>query len=137
MNKVYCYCYHPCTTIVHFLFSEKACSCTFGIPTNKAFKLCLKGTKKSHSYLNSFFDPDVVKQRCRKCFKMLSMDHIPKRPRVQASRAAGSRRYTHTLIHNHARTHARARARTHTHTCLLYTSPSPRDLLVSRMPSSA
>ena len=26
---------------------------------------------------------------------------------------------------------------THTHTCLLYTSPSPRDILVSRMPSSA
>ena len=31
----------------------------------------------------------------------------------------------------HACTH------THTHTCLLYTSPSPRDRLVSRMPSSA
>ena len=118
MNKVYCYCYHPCTTIVHFLFSEKTCSCTFGIPINKAFKMCLKGTKNSHSYLNSFFDPDVVKQRCRKCFKMLSMDHIPKRPRVQASRAAGSRRYTHTLIHNHARTHARTHAHTHTHSLL-------------------
>ena len=26
---------------------------------------------------------------------------------------------------------------THTHTCLLYTSPSPRDGLLSRMPSSA
>ena len=25
----------------------------------------------------------------------------------------------------------------HTHTCLLYTSPSPRDGLLSRMPSSA
>ena len=107
MNKVYCY--HPCTTIVHFLFSEKACSCTFGIPTNKAFKMCLKGTKNLHSFLTSLFDPDVVKQRCRKCFKTSSMDHIPKRPRVQASRVAGSRRYTHTLIHNHARTH------THTH----------------------
>ena len=46
------------------------------------------------------------------------MDDIPKRPRVQASRAAGSRRYTYTLIHNHAHslTHARTHARTHTHT---------------------
>ena len=26
---------------------------------------------------------------------------------------------------------------THTHTCLLYTSPSPRDATLSRMPSSA
>ena len=114
MNKVYCY--HPCTTIVHFLFSGKACSCTFGIPTNKAFKMCLKSTKNSHSFLTSLFDPDVVKQRCRKCFKTSSMDHIPKRPRVQASRAAGSRRYTHTLIHNHAHKHARTHARTHAHT---------------------
>ena len=106
MNKVYCY--HPCTTIVHFLSSEKACSCTFGIPTNKAFKIYLKGTNKfAHSFLTSFFE-----QRCRKCFKKSSMDHIPKQPRVQASRAAGSRRYTHT------RTHARTHARTHTHSLL-------------------
>ena len=33
MNKVYCYCYHPCTTIVPFLSAEKASSCTFGILT--------------------------------------------------------------------------------------------------------
>ena len=47
--------------------------------------------------------------------------------------------HTHARTHvrTHARTHARARARTHTHTCLLYTSPSPRDSLRSRMPSSA
>ena len=31
----------------------------------------------------------------------------------------------------------RARARWHEHGCLLYTSPSPRDGLLSRMPSSA
>ena len=39
----------------------------------------------------------------------------------------------------HAHTHARKHARTHacTYTCLLYTSPSPRDGLKSRMPSSA
>ena len=35
--------------------------------------------------------------------------------------------YTHTYTHTH----------THTHTCLLYTSPSPRDATLSRMPSSA
>ena len=57
--------------------------------------------------------------------------------------------------HARTRTHARTHARTHTHThtdtdplrllfrvcvcvcCLLYTSPSPRDQLSSRMPSSA
>ena len=33
----------------------------------------------------------------------------------------------------HTRTHMYA----HTHTCLLYTSPSPRDATLSRMPSSA
>ena len=37
--------------------------------------------------------------------------------------------FTHT--HTHTHTH------TQTHTCLLYTSPSPRDQLSSRMPSSA
>ena len=44
----------------------------------------------------------------------------------------------HTLIH-HTRTHTHKHACTcaHTHTCLLYTSPSPRDQLSSRMPSAA
>ena len=37
------------------------------------------------------------------------------------------------IVHSHAHTHAH----THTHTCLLYTSPSPRDATLSRMPSSA
>ena len=41
----------------------------------------------------------------------------------------GTRAHTHTRMH--ARTHA------HIRTCLLYTSPSPRDQLSSRMPSSA
>ena len=36
-------------------------------------------------------------------------------------------------IVNNAHTHTHA----HTHTCLLYTSPSPRDVHKSRMPSSA
>ena len=31
----------------------------------------------------------------------------------------------------------RGQVRDHTHTCLLYTSPSPRDATLSRMPSSA
>ena len=31
----------------------------------------------------------------------------------------------------------RAHTHTHTHTCLLYTSPSPRDVEETRMPSSA
>ena len=39
--------------------------------------------------------------------------------------------------HAHARTHTHAYTHTHTYTCLLYTSPSPRDLDRSRMPSSA
>ena len=38
---------------------------------------------------------------------------------------------THTHAYAHTHTH------THTHTCLLYTSPSPRDATLSRMPSSA
>ena len=59
--------------------------------------------------------------------------------------------HTHTHTHTHTRTcmhtnthmHACICTRTHTHThthictCLLYTSPSPRDCIVSRMPSSA
>ena len=50
-------------------------------------------------------------------------------------------RHTHTHTHTHKQ--ARARARTHARTytlslsCLLYTSPSPRDISGSRMPSSA
>ena len=39
--------------------------------------------------------------------------------------------YMHTYIHTYIHTH------THIHSCLLYTSPSPRDLSTSRMPSSA
>ena len=118
MNKVYCY--HPCNihstllSIVPFLSAEKASSCTFGILTNKAFKICFKGTKKSHSFLTSFI---ILMSSNRGVdhfiFLKLSTDQIPKRPRVQASRAAGSRRYTHTLIHNHACKHARTHARTH------------------------
>ena len=73
-------------------------------------------TRRCHTFIHTNTQNDVVKQRCRKCFKKLSMDHIPKRPRVQASRAAGSRRYTHTLIHNHAHNHAQPRTHTHTHT---------------------
>ena len=38
---------------------------------------------------------------------------------------------TSTHMPTHTHTH------THTHTCLLYTSPSPRDATLSRMPSSA
>ena len=36
-------------------------------------------------------------------------------------------------LHTHAHTHTHTRTRT----CLLYTSPSPRDATLSRMPSSA
>ena len=43
----------------------------------------------------------------------------------------------HTQAHTHTDTHTQAHTHTHTHTCLLYTSPSPRDQLSSRMPSSA
>ena len=82
--------------------------------------------KFAHSFLTSFFE-----QRCRKCFKKSSMDHIPKRPRVQASRAAGSRRYTHTLIHNHARTHART---TPSHACSAGQN-SVADLLLASDPA--
>ena len=56
--------------------------------------------------------------------------------------------HTHTLTHTNTHTHAHAHAHTpthiqctythvHTYTCLLYTSPSPRDATLSRMPSSA
>ena len=40
-------------------------------------------------------------------------------------------------IHPHLPTLSLSLTRTHTHTCLLYTSPSPRDVHKSRMPSSA
>ena len=43
----------------------------------------------------------------------------------------GCPKLTHSLTHSLTHTH------THTHTCLLYTSPSPRDVHKSRMPSSA
>ena len=47
---------------------------------------------------------------------------------------------THTDMYMHAdrfiHTHTYRHVHTHTH-CLLYTSPSPRDLIESRMPSSA
>ena len=47
--------------------------------------------------------------------------------------------HTHTHMRVHTRTHAcmHTHTHTHTHTCLLYTSPSPRDVWLSRMPSSA
>ena len=111
MNKVYCY--HPCTTIVHFLSSEKACSCTFGIPTDKAFKMCLKGTKNSHTLfqlvsLNRGVEnvlksrPWIISPSDRECWPLV-------RP-VQGGTP------THSYTTTDARTHARARARAHTHT---------------------
>ena len=39
--------------------------------------------------------------------------------------------------HTHTHTYSHTHTYTHSHTCLLYTSPSPRDQLSSRMPSSA
>ena len=48
-----------------------------------------------------------------------------------------TRTHTRTLIHTHTHTYSHTHTHTHTHTCLLYTSPSPRDQLSSRMPSSA
>ena len=41
------------------------------------------------------------------------------------------------LVHNAIFARVRTHTYTHTHTCLLYTSPSPRDISLSRMPSSA
>ena len=125
MNKVYCYCYHPCTTIVHFLFSEKACSCTFGIPTNKAFKLCLKGTKKSHSYLNSFFDPDVDDIRIKETIQIRvrffwGVENVLKCcPWIISPSDRGCRPLVRPVqggipTHSYTTTHARTHARTHT-----------------------
>ena len=41
------------------------------------------------------------------------------------------------LTHSHTKTVDEVELLKHSHTCLLYTSPSPRDGLLSRMPSSA
>ena len=104
-------------SIVHFLSSEKTCSCTFEIPINKAFKMCLKGTKISHTLfwlvsLNRGIE-NVLKSRPW----IISPSDRECRPLVRPVQGG-----TPTLIHNHARTHAH----THTHTHSLLGTGKPR-----------
>ena len=117
MNKVYCYCYQQCTIIVHFLSSEKACSCTFGIPTNKAFKMCLKGTKQSHTlfWLISLIlmsSNRGVENVFKSCPRIISPSDRECEPLVRPVQGG-------TPTHSYTTTHARTHTHTHTHTQLI------------------
>ena len=74
---------------------------------------------------------EVTLQRLAITIFFLSPNLVSLHTHTHTRTHARTHTYTHTNTNTYAHTH------THTHTCLLYTSPSPRDMYKSRMPSSA